>query len=141
MKKTPSLLLTLAILLAGCMPRHDGRAEPPDPAHSSRNALDWAGVYEGVLPCADCPGISTRLALQQDGHYELRTQYLGRQPAPQTVRGRFSWNATGNTIVLDAAGRGQQFRVGEGRLLQVGRDGSVPSWDDPTRVLKQLPTN
>jgi uncharacterized lipoprotein NlpE involved in copper resistance len=139
MKKTPSLLLTLAILLAGCVPRQGDPGVPADPAHNSRNALDWAGVYEGVLPCADCPGISTRLTLQADGHYALRTQYLDRQPAPQTVQGRFSWNAAGNTIVLDAAGRGQQFRVGEGRLLQLGLDGSVPSWSDPTRVLKQLP--
>ena len=30
------------------------RAQPAD-MHNSRNSLDWAGTYEGVLACADCP--------------------------------------------------------------------------------------
>ena len=129
--------LLSAAVLGACMPRHD--AAVPDPAHNSRNALDWAGAYEGVLPCADCPGIKTRLILNSDGRFELSTQYLDRQVAPQTASGRFSWNAAGNTITLDAAGAGQQFRVGEGRLLQINRDGSTPPWDAPGRVLTLLP--
>jgi hypothetical protein len=69
----------------------------------------------------------------------LSTQYLDRQATPQTVRGSFSWNAAGNTIALDGAGGGQQFRVGEGRLLQLDRDGGVPPWDAPGRVLARQP--
>lgn len=122
-----------ATALGACMPRSDGTV--PDAAHNSRNAVDWAGSYEGVAPCADCPGIKMRLTLQADGRYELSTQYLDRQVAPQTVRGRFSWDAGGSTITLDAAGQGQQFRVGEGRLLQLDRDGSAPPWNTPYRVL------
>jgi uncharacterized lipoprotein NlpE involved in copper resistance len=129
-------IVLLAGVLAGCaQPQGGAAAAPPDAAHNSRNALDWAGVYAGVLPCADCPGIETRLTLQRDGGFELSTRYLDRQPAPQTVRGQFQWNAAGNTITLDAAGQGRQFRVGEGRLLQLDRDGGVPSWDAPHRVL------
>lgn len=134
--KAAALALAAILALAaftGCMPRSDAAA--PDTAHSSRNAVDWAGIYEGTLPCADCPGIRTRLTLQADGQYELRTQYLERPVAPQTVRGRFTWNASGSAITLDAAGHGQQFRVGEGRLLQLDRDGSAPPWDTPYRVL------
>lgn len=128
-----ALTLALAAALGGCMPRHD--AAVPDPAHNSRNALDWAGVYEGITPCADCPGIKMRLTLHKDGRFDLSTQYLERQVAPQTAHGQFSWNAAGSTITLDAAGWGQQFRVGEGRLLQLNRDGSAPPWDAPYRVL------
>ncbi len=54
------------------------RKEASDPTmakqadmHTSQNSLDWAGVYEGVLPCADCPGIQTRLTLSRDETYEL----------------------------------------------------------------------
>jgi uncharacterized lipoprotein NlpE involved in copper resistance len=127
--------LLLATALAGCMPRSDA---PPD-THTSRNALDWTGSYEGVLPCADCPGIQTRLVLHADGRFELERQYLERQVAPQTASGRFNWNAAGNTITLDAAGWGQQFRVGEGRLLQLDRDGTGPPWNTPYRVLTLQP--
>jgi len=131
------LMLAVAALLAACMPRGDDKASsarPPD-MHNSRNALDWPGTYAGVTPCADCPGIEMRLRLQLDGNYELSTRYQDRQVAPQTVQGRFSWDAAGNTITLDAAGSGQQFRVGEGRLLQLDRDGTAPSWNTPYRVL------
>lgn len=145
MSRTPGRIVialvagTLAVV--GCASRNDGAAAAaaPDPAHNSRNALDWAGTYEGVTPCADCPGIRMRLKLQRDGRFELSTQYLDRQATPQTVRGSFSWNAAGNTITLDGAGGGQQFRVGEGRLLQLDRDGGVPPWTAPGRVLTRQP--
>ena len=127
------LTTTLAAALGACVPRNDRAV--PDPAHNSRNAVDWAGTYEGVTPCADCPGIRMQLTLTPDGRFELGTQYLERQVAPQTASGHFSWNAAGNTITLEGAGRGQQFRVGEGRLLQLDRDGSAPPWDTPYRVL------
>lgn len=127
--------LLLAAALGGCAA---GKPTPPD-GHTSQNALDWAGTYEGVLPCADCPGIKTRLVLLADGQFELSTQYLERQVAPLTARGRFSWNSAGSSITLDAAGWGQQFRVGEGRLLQLDRDGSAPPWNTPYRVLTLVP--
>lgn len=125
--------------LVGCASRNDGTAAMPDPAHSSRNALDWAGTYEGVTPCADCPGIRKRLPLLRDGRFEMSAQPLGRQATAETVRGRFGWNAAGNTITLEGAGGGQQFRVGEGRLLQLDRDGGVPPWDAAGRVLTRQP--
>ena len=134
---TRALVLMLAALLAGCMPRQD--AAMPDAAHNSRNALDWAGVYEGVMPCADCPGIRMRLTLYKDSRFELSTQYLDRQPVPQVVQGSFSWDAAGSTITLGGAGGGQRFRVGEGRLLQMNADGSAPPWSASQRVLTRQP--
>lgn len=134
------LAIAVALALGGCMPRHEDAAKAvPDPAHNSRNALDWAGTYEGVTPCADCPGIRLRLTLHADGRYELQRQYLEREAAPQTVQGRFAWSTDGSTVILDAAGQGQQFRVGEGRLLQLNRDGSAPPWSAPQHVLTLQP--
>jgi uncharacterized lipoprotein NlpE involved in copper resistance len=137
--KRLSLALALAASLAACAPRADAPAAKAPDMHNSRNSLDWAGAYEGVLPCADCPGIRTRLVLQPDGQFELGTQSLDRQTAPQTTRGRFSWDVAGSTITLDGAGQGQQFRVGEGRLLQLNRDGSAPPWNSPNRLLTRVP--
>jgi uncharacterized lipoprotein NlpE involved in copper resistance len=144
MKYKPLLSMALAaalMALAGCQaPSGGATARNPDPAHNSRNALDWAGTYQGVLPCADCPGIRTRLVLQADGRFELSTQYIDRQPAPQVRTGRFTWNDAGSTITLQVPGeRGPQFRVGEGRLLQLYADGSAPSWSDSRQVLTKTP--
>ncbi len=137
--KRLSLALALAAGLAACAPRADAPGAKAPDMHNSRNSLDWAGTYEGVLPCADCPGIKTRLVLLADGQYELSTQYLERQPAPQVTRGRFGWNAAGSDITLGPDGASQQFRVGEGRLLQLNRDGTAPPWNAPGRVLTRLP--
>ncbi|MCA3218528.1 MAG: copper resistance protein NlpE N-terminal domain-containing protein [Burkholderiales bacterium] len=131
-------LVVAPLALAACASNTQKTPVNPDPAHNSRNAIDWAGTYEGVTPCADCPGIKLRLTLRADGRYELTTQYLDRQPTPTTVRGSFTWDAAGSAITLDSAGGGQQFRVGEGRLLQMNRDGTAPAWNTPGRVLTRV---
>lgn len=133
------LLLSAALAFTACMPRQpsDGAPSGADPAHNSRNSLDWAGVYEGVLPCADCPGIQTRLTLNRDETYELSTLYLDRDSAARVVRGRFSWQPGGNAITLEARHGGQQVMVGEGKvaLLQAGAE---PSWTQSAqRVLQR----
>ena len=132
--------LALAASLGACAPRADAPAAKAPDMHNSRNSLDWAGAYEGVLPCADCPGIRTRLVLQPDGRFELSRQYIDRQAAPLVRTGRIEWNEAGNTITLVTPGeRGPQLRVGEGRLLQLYADGSAPPWSDTRQVLIKTP--
>lgn len=118
-------------------PVQRGIVAPAD-MHNSRNSLDWAGVYEGVLPCADCPGIQTRLTLGNDGTFEKQSQYLDRDTVPRTGRGRFSWRADGNTITLDAGGGGQIYAVGEGRLILLNNDGTRPEGAASNRVLMRV---
>jgi heat shock protein HslJ len=55
------------------------------------------------------------------------------------VVGPFTWNVAGDTVTLEGDGGGRQFRVGEGRLLLLDRDGGVPSWSAPHRVLTRQP--
>lgn len=45
----------------------------PTPAKASLPA-----TYQGVLPCADCPGIRTTLNMWPDGVFYLRRTYLGK---------------------------------------------------------------
>ena len=101
-------------------------APPPDPAHNSRNSLDWAGTYSGILPCADCVGIALRLSLSDDGEYQLSTQYQGRQDKAVINSGRFIWTYDGNHIQLDAAADHAFYAVREGALLRRYADGTWP---------------
>jgi uncharacterized lipoprotein NlpE involved in copper resistance len=95
----------------------------PD-GHTSRNSLDWAGTYSGVLPCADCPGIETDVTLHSDGNYESSMRYIDAAVAPLTANGTFRWSETGNTITLDTEGDGiEQYQVGENQLFRLDRDG------------------
>jgi uncharacterized lipoprotein NlpE involved in copper resistance len=132
MKHTP-LLWMLAAVLSVSSPAQAGNGSPVD-MHTSRNSLDWAGTYEGVLPCADCPGIRTRLTLGNDGTFEKQSQYLDRDVVPRIERGRFMWQADGNTIALATEG-GQSYAVGEGRLIQLNNDGTRPDPTASNRVL------
>ena len=54
--KAAALALAAILALAaftGCMPRSDAAA--PDTAHSSRNAVDWAGIYDAPCPAPTVP--------------------------------------------------------------------------------------
>jgi heat shock protein HslJ len=126
--------LAAFLTMTACTPLKETVSMPADPAHSSRNSLDWAATYVGTLPCADCPGIQIRLRLNRDESYELSTHNIDRDQAPSQVRGRFSWQANGNAITLDAAGGGRQLLIGEGRaaLLQPG---AAPTWPQPPQQL------
>jgi heat shock protein HslJ len=141
------LLALFAVALAGCQPEKstDLPAAPSaeaDPApvidmHTSRIALDWAGIYEGLLVCADCAGIHTQLTLERDGRFEIVTRRLVPDAEPSSARGQFDWEAGGNIIGLDAEGDGQRFAVGEGRLLLLEAGQTQPAWDRADATLAQ----
>ncbi len=97
--------------------------QPPD-GHNSRNALDWAGVYAGIVPCADCPGIYTRVELTQDERFRRSVEYLERGGSPFADEGRFVWDDAGARITLtDDEGNTQMYQVGENVLFHLDRDG------------------
>jgi heat shock protein HslJ/uncharacterized lipoprotein NlpE involved in copper resistance len=121
------ILLSVAIVVPAAAQQNDAAAPQAQPAdmHNSRISLDWAGTYEGVLPCADCPGTKTRLTLNYDGSYRLVTQAQGSQNAEKSVSGAFIWQPSGNAITLDEPGGRQQFSVGEGRLILLRPEGGA----------------
>ncbi|UYZ62703.1 copper resistance protein NlpE N-terminal domain-containing protein [Hymenobacter weizhouensis] len=96
-----------------------------DPAHNSRNSLDWAGTYSGTLPCADCPGIRTELTLNQDLTYRLRTLYLGKGTGkPIEATGVFRWDDAGRTVRLPGLDdQPAHYLVGENQLIQLDKNG------------------
>jgi uncharacterized lipoprotein NlpE involved in copper resistance len=110
-----------------------------DAGHNARNSLDWHGTYEGVLPCADCPGILMRLTLNQNGSYELLIQYLDRQALPSRTRRLFKWHNDGLRIRLDEAGGEQIYFVAEEQLFWLQPDGTRVSGPLAERyVLKRV---
>ena len=129
------LLLTSAIFLFACnsTDKTSGTANEPVVQdvdhvqiddHNSRNALDWQGMYNGVLPCADCEGIRMTLALQ-DGKYKMARTYLGRDVSSMHSEGDFTWSDDGSTITLVGVEDGPtQYKVGENRLIQFDMEGN-----------------
>ncbi|MCT8985850.1 copper resistance protein NlpE [Shewanella phaeophyticola] len=93
------------LLLLGC-----GQPAPSaeDIATSSRNTLQWQGVYHGVFPCPSCDGMDTTIELTSPNHYIIHTVRLGSDPHPYSGSGTFKWDKTGNIIILD---RGHIYQV------------------------------
>lgn len=127
-------LVSLASALAGCggdvrAPAPTAsEARPADPAHNSRNALDWAGTYRGVLPCADCEGIETVITIGEDGSFREHTRYLGKSEGQTDFfrQGTFDWSGDGSTVTL-AGESPHPYRVGENRITRLALDGSAIS--------------
>jgi len=95
------------------------------------------GVFEGALPCADCPGVRTRLTLTQEnrdtaeGTYRLEETYLGRDAVPRVTTGDWT-TLRGDAVDPDAVvyelnpdetARSRAFlKVGERAIRQLDRD-------------------
>ncbi|MAY40564.1 MULTISPECIES: META domain-containing protein [Spongiibacter] len=114
-----SLFIAVTLLISACSNTPE---QYPDSAHNARNALDWMGVYRGVLPCADCEGIETVVVLRSDGHYTSQSKYLGRSDDIFSAQGRIEWNKAGHTITLPE--QDVRYFVAENRLLHLNQNGA-----------------
>lgn len=142
MKKRFFALSALSLILVGCDNQQDAKvnAEPSvavtepstelsaaqpsadhkDTIHNARNSLDWAGLYQGTLPCADCVGIETQLTLNADETYTLTEKYLETEGEPISSQGTFTWNEIGNIVTLQPNEQAtRQYWVGENTLTHL----------------------
>ncbi|MDR0437373.1 MAG: copper resistance protein NlpE [Bacteroidales bacterium] len=118
---TTSIIVTLLLVLTSCKFNQN---EVIDAAHNSRNSLDWAGTYIGILPCADCEGIKNQVTLNTDETYELSYLFIGKSDTPFVTSGTFKWNDAGSQITLQDEGFPIRYKVGEGKLFQLDIDGN-----------------
>ena len=158
------IILALAVAIGGCSPAATSptpQPQPPAPAqpappesaadngefegtyHNSRNSLDWAGVYQGIVPSAAGMGIKVQLIIYPDEFFQLTYEYLkdgdpipeignfgwGKENADADESGTFTWDETGNVIRLDVANWPPYFRVGEGMLTQLDMSGNLITGD------------
>ena len=114
-----STICLMALTAASC------KKQAKETADSSRNSLDWNGIYTAVLPCADCEGIQTSIVLNIDNTYEMRTLYLGKDNNEILLKDKFEWNTTGSEITLFGIDKNapSKYLVGENRLIQLDVNG------------------
>ncbi|SFS62177.1 copper resistance protein NlpE [Sphingobacterium wenxiniae] len=95
-----------------------------DTVHTSQNSLDWAGTYEGTLPCADCPGIQTEIVLNEDETFRIQSAYLERDSKVEDS-GSFTWYNNGGSIHLKGNATDVHLKVGENQLFYLDEEGKV----------------
>ena len=110
----------IIFILIACSCRNSGNN-----TQSAQNTLNYAGIYEGTIPCADCPGIDLSLILHYDGNYTKKMIYQDREPDNIfSTSGEFLWDDTGTIITLTNEADGEKFKVTEGALLMLDADGN-----------------
>lgn len=138
MKRNILLLIIIAAMAACNSSKQTGKSDNSNndeafeitdefrAAHSSANSLDWAGVYKGTLPCADCEGIVTEIRLNSDNTYEKVTEYFGKGSDKFRVNGTFEWDEHGGKVKLidESSNTDQWFQVGENRLIALDIEGN-----------------
>ena len=134
MNKFGLLLALLAFTLMSCTNQSNKQTDEPTTidetivdSHTSEMSLDWAGVYKGTMPCADCEGIETVIELKDDHTFVAHYTYLGKSDDENkfTNEGTFTWDILGSTITLQSDDQTSQYKVGENQLIMLSADGEV----------------
>ncbi|MDR0543062.1 MAG: META domain-containing protein [Dysgonamonadaceae bacterium] len=92
-----------------------------------RETAQWTGIYYGVVPCADCPGIDVELTLNSDLTYSMKRIYKDREGVFNNS-GKFTWNKTGTQIDLKDVkeyGAFEHFLVQDEKLILLSITGDI----------------
>lgn len=125
-----SLALSLALSLPGLSlaesaPAADHNAHHPQTQQQPKQLS--SGVYRGLLPCDDCYGQKTELALNSNGSYLMIWQYTGKSPRDYVEKGKFTWDEASNTVTLVARKEGaapRKYLVTDSQLIQLDENGN-----------------
>ena len=103
-------------------------------------ALSRIAAYAGTLPCADCSGIETIVALHPDGSYRIRELYLGKD-APNAFVSVGRWGYRPDSVprvTLFAMAGDRHFALTDAlTLTALNRDGSPIDGSAP-RALERV---
>ncbi|MHC5310885.1 copper resistance protein NlpE [Myroides sp. LJL116] len=108
--------------------------------HTTQNSVDWDGTYQGVIPCADCPGIKVTIVLNPDGTFQREDVYMDKKDGTINETGSFTWDKTGTIVTLKGKDQISQFKVQEGNIVMLDTDGNIIEGPlAQNYVLKKLP--
>jgi len=118
------LILFVFLALFSCKKETAQTEVMPIDIHNSQISLDVAGTYIGLIPCADCEGISVIIILNCDKTFELNYRYIGKSDEYFSCSGEYAWNESGNSIILNCDNFPNFYFVGENHLIMLDMDGN-----------------
>jgi heat shock protein HslJ len=100
----------------------DKNAEQPT---ENENNIEFYGIYKGILPCADCEGISTKITLLSNGTFKRSMTYLGKSDQKFYDNGNYEWNKDASTLTLTSSeGSVRQYEIGDNSLYHLDNQGN-----------------
>lgn len=83
-----------------------------------------SGIYEGVLPCADCEGIQAVLELNSSGFFKLEETYLGEDDSLFITEGKWSVDDSGKITLAEEGGQIYFKVVSDKEIKMLDRSGN-----------------
>ena len=116
MKKMILPVLLTGLFAVSCSKKEEDKAETPqaveadsaqaqpEEAAKAEAPKKHVGEFSGKLPCADCPGIETKLTLNEDGSFLLDETYLEKKDGQFNAKGSYEVSADGAFVTLKEEG-------------------------------------
>ena len=109
-------------MLAGCADtgKANGSETPDMEPVENVKVSDFAGVYKGTIPAADCPGINVSLSIGRDGKFERTEEYIGKDTF--LIEGIYTIGGNVITTVSNTVVDTVHYRVEDGALRMLDSD-------------------
>ena len=116
MKKMILPVLLTGLFAVSCSKKEETKAETPqaveadsaqaqpEEAAKAEAPKKHVGEFSGKLPCADCPGIETKLTLNEDGSFLLDETYLEKKDGQFNAKGSYEVSQDGAFVTLKEEG-------------------------------------
>ncbi|MBB1541974.1 MAG: copper resistance protein NlpE N-terminal domain-containing protein [Flavobacteriaceae bacterium] len=116
MKKMILPVLLTGLFAVSCSKKEEAKAETPqaveadsaqaqpEEAAKAEAPKKHVGEFSGKLPCADCPGIETKLTLNEDGSFLLDETYLEKKDGQFNAKGSYEVSEDGAFVTLKEEG-------------------------------------
>ena len=119
LKQLPAALVVAGLAIAGPVVAESSDANLAE-HHHEPDVSAWLGTYNGSLPCADCIGVKTTLALNKNSTYLMITQYLGKSEREYTEKGKLSWVDAHTLLLTSRDGNAKRYyQLGNNALTQL----------------------
>ncbi len=109
--KYTATILVLIILISSCHSNADIKSTSADSTAGKKpqgyEVKQLAGVFYDTLPCADCPGIATKVYLKPDETFVMERHYVGKNTLYETG----VWSVRDSLLQLTGTDSPQHFKI------------------------------
>ncbi|PRZ00125.1 copper resistance protein NlpE N-terminal domain-containing protein [Marinilabilia salmonicolor] len=118
--KTLFFASIVALTYTGCSHKTSGKITSDNPSTDKIQGI--SGVYEGLLPCADCPGIETTLTINPDNSFEISQVYIDRDSVPFISSGKITKGDKDNIWVFKNRYNETFYQFEDSALIMLNKD-------------------
>lgn len=113
-------VLAISAGVFACSPKQQSETTEPIANEIVQVEKAYVGTFVGELPCADCPGISVELTLNEDGTFVQKEVYQGTDTSFETL-GSYFLSPDGKSLITvkkhEPVSRFQIMEQGSLRML------------------------